>query len=136
MILSIPGHTNKRTAQSYLLVIFTNKRPKNRQGTPRDINENSSQYFLGQKLSDFLSFLRTKVQLRPLITFPSPDQNFAEVQIFVFSPHNTWQVAIDALMKIADFSIKIISSSYFFVLKNWYYPLLDIQAKELLKFIF
>ena len=47
--------------------------------------------FYGKNSRFFLFFWELPVQLRPLITFPSPDQNFAEIQIFVFSPHSTTQ---------------------------------------------
>ena len=89
MILSIPGHTNKRTAQSYFLVILTNKRPKNRQGTPRDINENCSQNFLGQKLLDFLSFLRTTSPIETSDNFPEPRPKLRWSSNFrIFSPQH------------------------------------------------
>ena len=47
MVLSVFVYTNKGTAQIYPLVIFSNKRPKNREGTPQDFNEkkNSRKHF-------------------------------------------------------------------------------------------
>ena len=62
MVLSISGHTNKRTAQFYPLVIFSNKRPKTREGKPQDFNEKktaANNFLLGQFLSVFSDFLGT-----------------------------------------------------------------------------
>ena len=89
-VLSVFGYTNKRTAQIYPLVIFSNKRPNNREGTPQDFNEkkNSRKHFLlGQFLSVFSSFLGTISPIKTSENFPEPREGFAEVQIFVlFSP--------------------------------------------------
>ena len=90
MVLSISGHKNKRTAQIYPLVIFSNKRPTNREGTPQDFNEKKTAaniFLLGQILSVFSSFLGTNSPIKTSENFPEPRKGFSEVQIFVlFSP--------------------------------------------------
>ena len=91
MVLCISGHTNKRTAQTYPLVFFSNKRPNNRGGGGGGggrhkilMKKNSRKYFLlGQILSVFSSFLGTTSAIKTSDNFPEPRARFAEVQIFV-----------------------------------------------------
>ena len=82
------------------------------------------------------SFLRATSPIEAADNFPEPRPKICWNSSFIFSPHSTWQVAVDATMKIADFSIKILSSCSFLVLTPCYYPFLDIQTTELLRYIF
>ena len=90
-------------------------------------------FLLSQILSIFLSLSTTNSLIETCDNFL--EQDFAEIPNFVFPPYSTCQVALDATMKSADFSIRILSSSSFFVKKPWYYLFVDIQTKELLRFI-
>ena len=98
MVLSISGHTSNRTAHIYPLVIFSNKKPKNRERTPRDFNEKKTTanvFFHQGKFSRFiLVFWELPVQIRPAITFPS--ENLLKFKFSYFSPRRTCQVSFDA----------------------------------------
>ena len=81
----------------------------------------------------FWVFWQLLFQLTPLIAFMS--KILQRVKILYLSPRSTWQVASETTKETADFYIEKQSSRSFLVLTPWYYPLLDIKTKELLRFI-
>ena len=81
----------------------------------------------------FWVFWQLLFQLTPLIAFMS--KILQRVKILYLSPRSTWQVASETTKETADFYIEKQSSRSFWVLTPWYYPLLDIKTKELLRFI-
>ena len=82
----------------------------------------------------FWVFWQLLVQLTPLITFMS--KILQRVKNLYFSPRSRWQVASETTKEIADFYIEKQSSESFLVLTPWYYPFLDRQTTELLRYIF
>ena len=82
----------------------------------------------------FWVFWQLLVQLTPLITFLS--KILQRVKNLYFSPRSRWQVASETTNEIADFYIEKKSSESILVLTPWYYPFLDRQTTELLRYIF
>ena len=80
----------------------------------------------------FWVFWQLLFQLTPLIA--SMSKILQRVKILYLSPRSTWQVASETTKETADFYIEKQSSRSFLVLTPWYYPLLDIKTKELLRF--
>ena len=137
IVLSISGHTDDRTPHIYPLVIFSNKRPKIRQGRHEILmKKNSRKYFFyySKYFLFLLVFWELPVQIRPPITFPS--EILLKFKFSYFSPRRTCQVSFDAHNGKGWFSNQKLIQQVSFDFNTKLSSIARHSNKKLLRFIF